>query len=51
MGELAFFDSHNQTIDAFAQGRWIQVQMINSTRFSELLPILTDVIRNAIARI
>lgn len=51
VGELAFFDRHNQSIDAFDQGRWIQVQMINSTRFAELLVLLTDIARNAIARI
>ena len=51
VGELAFFDSESQSLDAFDQGRWIQVQMINSTRFAELLVLLTDIARNAIARI
>lgn len=51
VGELAFFDEHNQSLDAFDQGRWIQVQMINTTRFSELLALLTEIARNAIARI
>lgn len=51
VGELAFFDKYHQTIDVFDHGRWVQVQMINSTRFSELLALLTDMARNAVERI
>ena len=51
VGELAFFDEHNQKIDAFDHGRLVTVQMINSTRFSESLALLTEIARNAIARI
>lgn len=51
VGELAFFDEHNQTIDVFDHGRWIQVQMINTTRHSELLALLTDMARNAVERV
>jgi hypothetical protein len=51
LGELAFFDENKQSIDVFDQGRWVQVQMINSTRHSELLTLLTDLARNALERI
>lgn len=51
VGELAFFDEYSSAIDVFDHGRWVQVQMINSTRFSELLALLTDMARNAIERI
>jgi hypothetical protein len=51
VGELAFFDKYGQKIDAFDHGRWVQVQMINSTRPSELLALLSEMARNAIARI
>lgn len=50
VGELAFFDGDNK-IDVFDQGRWIQVQMINSKRFDELLPLLSDLARNAVERV
>ena len=51
VGELAFFDESNETIEVFDQGRWVSVQMINSTRPSELLALLTDMARNALERL
>lgn len=51
VGELAFFDESDSTIDVFDQGRWVEVQMINSTRNSELLALLTDMARNALERL
>ncbi len=50
VGELAFFDGDSK-LDVFDDGRWIQVQMIGSTRFDELLPLLSDLARNAVERI
>ena len=51
VGELAFFDERGGTIEVFDQGRWVSVQMINSTRHSELLALLTDMARNALERL
>ena len=50
LGDLAFFDESNETIDAFAGGRWVQAQMMN-TNESELLAGLTEIVRRAIERI
>jgi len=50
VGELAFFDG-DTNMDVFDQGRWIQVQMIRSTRFDELLALLSDMASNAVERI
>ncbi len=50
VGELAFFDGDSK-LDVFDDGRWIQVQMIGSTRFDEQLALLMDIARNALERI
>jgi hypothetical protein len=50
LGDIAFFDENNETIDAFVGGRWVQAQMIN-TNESELLADLTEIVRTAIERI
>jgi uncharacterized protein YceK len=49
LGDIAFFDETNETIDAFVGGRWVQAQMIN-TNESELLGDLTEIVRLAIER-
>ena len=50
LGDLAFFDESNETIDAFVGARWVQAQMMN-TNESELLAGLTEIVRRAIERI
>jgi len=50
VGELAFFDDDTH-LEVYANGTWIQVQMINSTRFSEVLAILSEIGRNAVDRL
>ena len=50
LGDIAFFDESNETIDAFVGGLWVQAQMIN-TNESELLGDLTEIVRIAIERI
>jgi hypothetical protein len=51
VGELAFFDGHNEEIVVFDHGRAIQVGLANGTTGSELLAILTGLARKALERI
>ncbi|MEO6126244.1 MAG: hypothetical protein ABIR32_21300 [Ilumatobacteraceae bacterium] len=50
VGELAFYDD-DKTLEVFADGKWISIEMINSTRFSEVLSVLTDVGIKAVERL
>ena len=50
VGELAFFDG-DTTLEVYANGTWISVQMINSMRFSEVLAIMSEIGRNAVDRL
>lgn len=50
VGELAFFDSYNEEMNAFDHGRWIQAQMINTDE-STLETDLSQVVNTAIGRI
>jgi len=51
VGELAYFDGDTK-LDVFDQGRWIQVQVINpqGNEIDELVPLLSDLARNAVER-
>ena len=51
VGELAFFDVHNEEIVVFDNGRAIQVGLANGTTGPELLALLTDLARKALERI
>jgi hypothetical protein len=51
VGELAFFDSSQDELMVFDAGRWVQVQMINSTRPAELVALLSTIATNALERI
>lgn len=50
VGELAFFDG-DTTLEVYANGTWVSVQMINSTQTSDLLAIFIQIGRNAVDRL
>lgn len=50
LGELAFFDPHNQVLDVFADGLWIQGGL-DAGSGVDIKPMLTEVLRIALERV
>lgn len=51
VGELAFYDDGQTELMVFDHGRWLQVQLINTTHYGEEIALMSAIARNALERI